>query len=162
MGGGASTTNLTAVKSAGNGTKKNQTEIVSPRQQQPPSTDSPIKSPGQIEVNNNSPLNSPGNSIEKVISSSDAANNRCRGPDGSIKFNPTTSSNLLTAPDNKGQEIGYWYHDIGASLKAKSWRIMEVGNSNNKKLTGDLHPVRNNKKKQSAVQQIQTQTTVQK
>eukprot|EP01033_Poteriospumella_lacustris_P002115 gene2116-1541_t len=31
--------------------------------------------------------------------------------------------------EKKNKDIGYWYFDIGASMKNRSWRIMEIGNT---------------------------------
>lgn len=31
--------------------------------------------------------------------------------------------------ETKSKEVAYWYFDIGASMKRRSWRIMEIGNA---------------------------------
>lgn len=73
---------------------------------------------------------------------------RCKGPGETIDsvVNPTTTEGHITASE-KQRDVGYWYYDVGASIRGGSWKAMEVATNTGKRLTGALHRVHQSKKK---------------
>lgn len=58
-------------------------------------------------------------------------NNNTNSTSNNPRTGPTATDAFATKPvssEVKGKEMGYWYFDIGASMKNRSWRIMEIGN----------------------------------
>lgn len=67
----------------------------------------------------------------------DGADSRCKGPDGAVDSGVSAFETSDRADGSKkAKELGYWYYDIGASVRARSWRVMEVASN-----TGEVHLV---------------------